>query len=83
MPDHKRLANLLLPAVYSACSITTVCGPPHGVELTTVDTRRAEIGHLAFQAMIGPRRSKVAAGREIVVDPALVVRESTGPRKDA
>jgi hypothetical protein len=33
--------------------------------------------------MIGPRSSKIAAGREIVVDPELVVRESTGPRKDA
>jgi len=51
--------------------------------LTTVDIPRAEIGHLAFQAMIGPRSSKIAAGREIVVDPELVVRESTGPRKDA
>jgi DNA-binding LacI/PurR family transcriptional regulator len=47
--------------------------------LTTADIPRAEIGRLAFQAMIAPRRSWPAAGREIVVDPELVVRESTGP----
>lgn len=47
--------------------------------LTTAHIPRQKIGQLAFQALTrtGPEASLL--GREIVIDPELVIRESTGP----
>jgi LacI family transcriptional regulator len=46
--------------------------------LTTVHIPRDRIGHLAFEMLV-PESTRGKLGREIVIDPALVLRESTGP----
>jgi len=47
--------------------------------LTTLHIPRDRIGHLAFE-MLAPESSRVKpAGREIVIEPELVLRDSTGP----
>jgi len=45
--------------------------------LTTVNIPRDHIGHLCFQALV-PEKAD-AAGREIIVEPELIIRESVGP----
>lgn len=50
------------------------CSPP----LTTVHIPREQIGHIIFDNTIGNGRTLHDSGREIVIDPELVVRESTG-----
>src|SRR5262249_54408456 len=44
--------------------------------LTTLNIPRAAIGQMALEALL---RDDNSAGREIVLDPELVVRDSTGP----
>lgn len=51
------------------------CDPP----LTTVDIPRDEIGRLAFAALVPAGESEPPAGREIVIEPRLVLRRSTAP----
>jgi LacI family transcriptional regulator len=47
--------------------------------LTTLHIPRDQIGHLAF-GMLAPESARGRApGREIVIEPELVVRDSTGP----
>jgi DNA-binding LacI/PurR family transcriptional regulator len=47
--------------------------------LTTVHIPRDRFGQLVFDILVpDPRRLRIA-GREIVIDPELVVRDSTGP----
>jgi len=46
--------------------------------LTTVHIDRERIAHLIFQSLAGGSE-QFPSGREIVIDPQLVVRESTGP----
>jgi len=47
--------------------------------LTTLQIPRDRIGHLAFE-MLTPESAKgKPPGREIVIDPEFVLRESTGP----
>jgi DNA-binding LacI/PurR family transcriptional regulator len=46
--------------------------------LTTVHIPRDRIGHLAFEMLV-PESARGKVGREIVIDPELVLRESTGP----
>lgn len=46
--------------------------------LTTVHIPRERIGHIIFESLI-PSDQPNIEGREIVIDPELVVRESTGP----
>jgi LacI family transcriptional regulator len=47
--------------------------------LTTVHIPRERIGHLVFGSLVpGPHAVASPAGEEYLVDPALVVRESTG-----
>jgi LacI family transcriptional regulator, galactose operon repressor len=55
-------------------SLSQYCCPP----LTTVDIPRARIGQLAFEALVPESARGRPPGREIVVDPDLVLRESTG-----
>jgi LacI family transcriptional regulator, galactose operon repressor len=50
------------------------CSPP----LTTVHIPREQIGHIIFDNVLGDGREKDDTGREIVIDPELVVRASTG-----
>jgi DNA-binding LacI/PurR family transcriptional regulator len=46
--------------------------------LTTVNISRESIAENLFQSLCDPR-SKASSHREIVIDPQLVLRESTGP----
>lgn len=47
--------------------------------LTTLQIPRERIGRLAFQILVPEEAKGAAPGREIVIDPELVLRESTGP----
>jgi LacI family transcriptional regulator len=47
--------------------------------LTTVDIPRADIGHLAFEALVLQSEAIQDRGREVTINPELVIRESTGP----
>jgi LacI family transcriptional regulator len=47
--------------------------------LTTADIPREKIGHLIFEALAPEARGEREVVQEIVIDPALIVRESTGP----
>lgn len=51
------------------------CSPP----LTTVHIPREQIGHIIFDNVLGESRSEYDSGREIVIEPELVLRDSTGP----
>jgi len=53
------------------------CSPP----LTTVHIPREQIGHIIFDNILGDSREEHETGREIVIDPELVLRDSTGPAK--
>jgi DNA-binding LacI/PurR family transcriptional regulator len=50
------------------------CSPP----LTTAHIPREQIGHIIFDSVLGNGRDEREVGREIVIDPELVVRDSTG-----
>ncbi len=47
--------------------------------LTTLHIPRDRIGHLAFGMLVPEAANSRLPGREIIIDPDLVVRESTGP----
>jgi LacI family transcriptional regulator len=47
--------------------------------LTTINQPLAEIGRIATQSLLNRIHNTAAAKDEIVVEPKLVVRESTGP----
>jgi DNA-binding LacI/PurR family transcriptional regulator len=58
-------------------TLSEFCSP----RLTTLHIPRERIGHLVFE-ILGPGSAKGKPdGREIVLDPELVVRESTGPAR--
>src|SRR5499427_6938312 len=46
--------------------------------LTTVHIPREQIGHIIYDNVLGDGREEHGSGREIVIDPELVVRDSTG-----
>lgn len=48
--------------------------------LTTIHIPRDQIGLLAFESLVSARSGGPAQGREIQIDPELIVRQSTGPR---
>ncbi len=50
------------------------CSPP----LTTVHIPREQIGHIIFDNVLGDGAAEHNTGREIVIDPELVLRDSTG-----
>ncbi|HET7841429.1 MAG TPA: LacI family DNA-binding transcriptional regulator [Terriglobia bacterium] len=50
------------------------CSP----SLTTVHIPREQIGHIIFDNVAGNGREERNVGREFVIDPELVVRDSTG-----
>jgi DNA-binding LacI/PurR family transcriptional regulator len=47
--------------------------------LTTVNVPREEIGHTICTALLPERGAAPALGREVVIQPELIVRDSTGP----
>ncbi len=49
--------------------------------LTTVHVPRQQIGHMAFECLVPGGKSPRIPRRDILIDPELVVRESTGPAK--
>lgn len=46
--------------------------------LTTVDIPREKIGHLSFEALMRHQEDSSAQGSEFIIDPELVIRDSTG-----
>lgn len=50
--------------------------------LTTVNIPRERIGHLAFAALVPEHGDAQVRGTEILIDPELVIRESTGPARE-
>jgi DNA-binding LacI/PurR family transcriptional regulator len=49
--------------------------------LTTVHIPRDQIGHLCFQALVPESPQVHVPGREIIVEPELILRDSVGPAK--
>lgn len=49
--------------------------------LTTVHVPRDRIGHIAFEKLTNGMETPAALGSEILIDPDLVLRESTGAAK--
>ncbi len=47
--------------------------------LTTLDVSRKQIGHMVFEALVADDGECQRGGRTFLIDPELVVRESTGP----
>ena len=61
---------------YDNISLSEFACPP----LTTVNIPRETIGRLAFTALIPEQNQEAEVrGREFLIDPELVIRESTGP----
>ncbi|HEY3840723.1 MAG TPA: substrate-binding domain-containing protein, partial [Bryobacteraceae bacterium] len=55
--------------------LSEFCCPP----LTTVHIPRDLIGHTVFTSLVPDESGHAVEGREIVINPELVVRDSTGP----
>jgi DNA-binding LacI/PurR family transcriptional regulator len=55
--------------------LAAYCCPP----LTTVDIPRRQIGDIVFQSLAGAERESAQAGRELLIDPTLTIRDSTAP----
>ena len=65
---------------YDNISLSEFAAPP----LTTVNIPREEIGRMAFSALVPEESSNEDGnerGREYLIDPELVIRESTGPAR--
>jgi LacI family transcriptional regulator len=60
---------------YDNISLSQYAYPP----LTTVNIPREMIGRLAFSALVPDHEDSQPRGREHLIDPELVIRESTGP----
>jgi LacI family transcriptional regulator, galactose operon repressor len=59
---------------YDNITLSEFSDPP----LTTVNIPRAEIGHLAFEALVERDGAARPPGRELRINPELVIRKSTG-----
>lgn len=75
-----REEGLSVPADISVTGVDNIrmsefCYPA----LTTVHVPRDRIGHIAIEKLISGMERPPSAGSEILIDPDLVVRESTGP----
>lgn len=55
--------------------LSEFCYPP----LTTAHIPRDRIGHIVFETLVPDLPRSRPQGKEVVVDPELVLRESTGP----
>lgn len=49
--------------------------------LTTVHVPRDRIGHIVFEKLISGSETPLGHGSEFVIDPDLIIRESTGPAR--
>jgi DNA-binding LacI/PurR family transcriptional regulator len=56
-------------------SLSEFACPP----LTTIDVPRERIGHLVSDALMPDREVSDLWGRETVIEPELIIRDSTGP----
>ena len=54
------------------------CYPP----LTTIHIPRDAIGKMAFESLVADPAEHVPFGRDLIIDPEFVVRESTGPARN-
>lgn len=75
-----RERGLRVPADVSVTGFDNImlsefCSPP----LTTVHIPRDRIGRIVFEILVPDASKGKAPGREVVIDPELVLRESTGP----
>ena len=48
-------------------------------ELTSSNIPRRKIGQIAFEALVQKQSNDLNANHEVVIDPELLIRESTGP----
>lgn len=60
---------------YDNISLSEFAYPP----LTTINIPREKIGHMAFEALVPEQDNPPPRGQEFLIDPELVIRESTGP----
>lgn len=80
-----REAGLSVPADVSVIGVDNIrlseyCHPA----LTTVHIPRDRIGHIAFEKLLaGMEKPGASTGSEILIDPDLVLRESTGAAKQS
>jgi len=49
--------------------------------LTTVHVPRDHIGHTLFTSLAPDSNGATTVGKEFIIDPELVVRDSTGPAR--
>lgn len=67
LPQHVSVTG------YDNISLSEFAHPP----LTTVNIPREKIGHMAFAALVPEHSDSHVQGSEILIDPELVIREST------
>jgi DNA-binding LacI/PurR family transcriptional regulator len=60
---------------FDGIALSEYCSPP----LTTVHIPREQIGRTIFEHLIPDARKPRVKGHEVLIEPELVVRESTGP----
>ncbi len=60
---------------YDNITLSEFACPP----LTTIDVPRNQIGRMVFEALVADDGECQRSGRTFLIDPELVVRESTGP----
>lgn len=74
--DHGlRVPEDLSVTGYDNITLSEFACPP----LTTVDVPRKQIGRMAFEALVTDDEEIQRGGKTFVIDPQLLVRESTGP----
>jgi len=77
-------ANLRVPADVSVIGFDDISAAAYtSPRLTTIHQPLDEIGRIATQSLLNRLHNTVAPADEIVVEPTLVVRESTGPARSS
>jgi len=77
-------ASLRVPADVSVIGFDNINAAAFtSPRLTTINQPLNEIGRIATQCLLNRLHKTVAPPEEVVVQPSLVVRESTGPAKVA
>ncbi len=73
-------ANLRVPADVSVIGFDNINAAAYTFpRLTTINQPLSEIGRIATQCLLNRLHNTVAPPDEVVVEPTLIVRESTGP----
>ena len=74
--------NLRVPADVSVIGFDNIKAAAYTLpRLTTINQPLAEIGRIATQSLLNRIHGTATPPDEIIVEPTLVVRESTGPAK--